>query len=102
MADMEDYGSESKNSNTNDKIESEVAKVKVGDNFVVIVEEWENGNPFFVVLCDKALHHYEATFKDGWGNKWYKSDMLPSGIWYHHMLGQKGPNTIYVVNRFAF
>jgi hypothetical protein len=36
MADMEDYGSTSKNSNTNDNIESEDAKAKVGDNFVVI------------------------------------------------------------------
>jgi hypothetical protein len=87
MANMKNYGLESKNFDTDDNIESEATKAKVGDNFVVIAKEWENGNPFFVILCDKALHHCEATFKDGWGNKWYNSHMLPGGIWYHHMLG---------------
>jgi hypothetical protein len=70
MVDMEDYGSWLKNSDTNDDIESKVVKVEVGDNFAVIVEELENGNPFFVVLCNKALHRCEAMFEDGWGNKW--------------------------------
>jgi hypothetical protein len=28
-----------------------------GDNFVVISNELDNGNPFYVNLCDKALHY---------------------------------------------
>ncbi len=31
-------------------------KVEVGDNFVVISYEFENGDPFYVILCDKPLH----------------------------------------------
>jgi hypothetical protein len=46
-------------------------------------------------LCDKALHYCEATFEDGWGNKWFKSDMVLGGILYHYMPSQKGPNTSY-------
>jgi hypothetical protein len=34
-------------------VESEPIKMEVGDNFVVISIELENGNPFYVVLCDK-------------------------------------------------
>ncbi len=33
-------------------IESETTKVKVGDNFAVISNELENGDPFYVILCD--------------------------------------------------
>ncbi len=50
---------------------------------------------FYFFLCDKALHYCEATFEDGWGNKWFKSDMVLGGILYHYMPSQKGPNTSY-------
>jgi hypothetical protein len=33
-------------------IESEATKVKVGGNFAVISNELENGDPFYVILCD--------------------------------------------------
>jgi len=33
-------------------IESETTKVKVGGNFVVISNELENGDPFYVIICD--------------------------------------------------
>jgi hypothetical protein len=33
-------------------IENEATKVKVGDNYVVISNELENGDPFYVILCD--------------------------------------------------
>jgi hypothetical protein len=33
-------------------IESEVAKVKMGGNFVGISNELENGDPFYVIICD--------------------------------------------------
>jgi hypothetical protein len=61
--------------------ESKVAKIKVGDNFVIVVDELENVDPFFVILCDHDLHQCEATFQDEWGNIWYKGDMLLGGIW---------------------
>jgi hypothetical protein len=32
--------------------ESETTKVEVGDNFIVISKELENGDPVYVVLCD--------------------------------------------------
>ncbi len=81
MVDMEDYGSKLENFDTNDDIQSKVVKVEVGDNFAIIAGELENGNLFFVVLCDKALHCCEAMFEDGWGNKWYEGNMLLGGIW---------------------
>jgi hypothetical protein len=37
--------------------EGETMKVEVGDNFVVISNELENGDPFYVILCDNALHY---------------------------------------------
>jgi hypothetical protein len=36
----------------------------VGDNFAIISNELENGDPFYVILCDKPLHWCEATFED--------------------------------------
>ncbi len=33
-------------------IENETTKVKVGDNSIIMSNELENGNPFYVILCD--------------------------------------------------
>jgi hypothetical protein len=46
-----DYSDDSKDNN-----ETKAAKVEVGDNYVVVANELENGDPFFVVLCNKPLH----------------------------------------------
>ncbi len=56
-------------------LESEAAKVEMGDNFVVILDELENDDPFYVVLCNKPLHRCKETFDDDWGNTWYEGDM---------------------------
>jgi hypothetical protein len=48
--------------------ENEVAKVEIGDNYVVIAKELENGDPFYVVFCDKPLHRCETIFTDGRAN----------------------------------
>lgn len=40
-------------------------KVEVGDNFVVIANELENGDPFYVLLCANPLHTCESIFEDG-------------------------------------
>jgi hypothetical protein len=53
------------NLNANGNWESGKTKVEIRDNYVVISKELENGNPFYVVLCDKHLHRCEATFIDG-------------------------------------
>jgi hypothetical protein len=45
-------------------LEFEVAKVEMGDNFVVIFDELENGDPFFVIICNKPLHRCQETFED--------------------------------------
>jgi hypothetical protein len=53
MQDMDNSNPDSHDSNTNDEVfESEVTKVEVGDNFVIISNELENGDPFYVILCD--------------------------------------------------
>ncbi len=53
-------------------LESKATRVELGDNFVVISNDLENGDPFFVVLCNKPLHMCEQTFEDNWGNTWYR------------------------------
>jgi hypothetical protein len=37
-------------------LEYEIGKVKVGNNFVVIVNELENNDPFCLVICNKPLY----------------------------------------------
>jgi hypothetical protein len=49
-------------------LEFEVASVELGDNFVTISEELENGDPFYMVHCTKPLHRCLKTFDDEWGN----------------------------------
>jgi hypothetical protein len=51
---MEESNFESEGSNMDEDIKSET-KVEVGDNFVVISYELENGDTFYVILCDKPL-----------------------------------------------
>jgi hypothetical protein len=36
--------------------ESEATKVEVGDNFVVLLDELEKNDPFYVLLSGKPLH----------------------------------------------
>ncbi len=87
MAQNDDFEHEFSDSDMEENGESKVAKNEVGDNFVVVANKLENGDPFFVILCDHVLHWCKATFQDEWGNTWYESDMLLSGIWYHRIPG---------------
>jgi hypothetical protein len=89
MQDMDNSNLNFNDSNIDDEgFESETTKVEVGDNFVVIFNELENGDSFYVILCDHALHECEATFEDDWGNTWYASEMLLHNVWYHHVPSQ--------------
>jgi hypothetical protein len=76
-------------------LESKVTRVKLGDNFVVISNDLENGDPFFVVFCDKSLRMCEQTFEDNWGNTWYQGDMILQGVWYDKVSHQQGINISY-------
>jgi hypothetical protein len=38
-------------------------------------------------MCNKPLHRCMETFNHGWGNTWYKGDMILGGIWYKLMVG---------------
>jgi len=33
-----------------------IAKVEFDDNFAIISNELENGDPFYVIFCNKSLH----------------------------------------------
>lgn len=87
---MEDGSSESEEFDANEDNETKATKVEVGGNFVVIVGEMENGDPFFVILWNKPLHQCEVTFTNGWGNMWYEGDMFLGGFWYQCLQGQEG------------
>ncbi len=70
--------------------ESEATKVEVGNNFVVIFDELENGDPFYVILCDQALHECKATFENDRGSTRYACEMFLCGVWYHHVPSEQG------------
>jgi hypothetical protein len=40
-------------------LEFEATRVELGDIIVVISNDLENGDPFFIVLCNKPLHMCE-------------------------------------------
>jgi hypothetical protein len=81
MVGEQDDGLELENFNFEDDNEIEGAKVKIGDNYAVVANELENGDAFFVVLCNKPLHMCMETFSDSWGNTWYKGNMFLGELW---------------------
>jgi hypothetical protein len=85
MVQNENFDHEFSNSNMEKDGESKATKIEMGDNFVVVANELENGDPFFMILCDHVLHRCEATFQDEWGNTCYEGDILLGGIWYHRI-----------------
>ena len=66
-------------------LDSEAQRVEVGDTYVVYTDRPENGDRFFLVLCDMPVHSNNATFTDGWGCKWPKDTMLISGTYYRRL-----------------
>jgi hypothetical protein len=76
-------------------VELEATKVESGDNFVVILDELENGDLFYVIFCNKPLHMCEETFADEWGNIWYEGEMMFKRVWYYRVVGQQGENFSY-------
>ncbi len=49
-------------------LEFKVVCVELGDNFAIISEELENGDPFYVIHCIKPLHRCSQTFENEWEN----------------------------------
>jgi hypothetical protein len=47
-----------------DDNETKVAKVEIGDNYVVVANGPKNEDAFFVVSCNKPLHKCMETFND--------------------------------------
>jgi len=37
-------------------MEFEATNVEISDNVVVIADELENGDPFYILLCNRPLH----------------------------------------------
>jgi hypothetical protein len=70
-------------------VESKTTKVEVGDNFAIVANELENGDPFYLILRKKPLPYYLTTINNEWGNTWYEGDFILGGIWYHHVLDQQ-------------
>ncbi len=69
-------------------VESQVTRVEFSDNFVVISNELEYMDPFYVIFCTKPLHTCEETFEDDQGNTWYKGKMMLKGVRYYKVASQ--------------
>ena len=66
-------------------LESQAERVEAGDTYVVYTDRPENGDCFFLVLCDLPVHNNKATFTDGWGCTWPKDTMVISGTYYRRV-----------------
>jgi hypothetical protein len=80
-------GSNSKFEVGNDgDMKSKATNVEIGDNVAVIANELENGDPFYILLCNRPFHRCQKTFDDKWGNIWYEGDMIIGGVWYERVV----------------
>jgi len=60
-----------------------VVVLEVGDNFIVIAEEWnDEGASFWLILCTKPLHKVKTPFIDNWGNSYEEGDDVVGGLYY--------------------
>jgi len=74
-----------------------VAKVEVDDNYAVVAKELEEGDPFYIVLCNQLVYQYPATFTNGWNNTFLVREMVLGGHWYKWMPSHKGKNPSYTL-----
>jgi len=100
MVGEEDNGSNLDGLDVDDNIEIKAAKVDIGDNYAIVSNELENGNAFFVFLCNKPLHTCMENFNNGKGNMWYKGYMILGGIWYKCVVGPSTQNPFYMLQMF--
>lgn len=77
-------------------LEDEVAKVEVRFNVAIMSDVVEKGNPFFLILCDKALFMNAETFTNNWRSEWPGQEMLIRGL-YHERVStrQQGHTVMY-------
>jgi hypothetical protein len=97
MVGEEDNGSNLDGLDVDDNIEIKAAKVDIGNNYAIVSNELENGNAFFVFLCNKPLHTCMENFNNGKGNMWYKGYMILGGIWYKCVAGPSTQNPFYML-----
>jgi len=55
--------------------------VSIGDNIVVPCES-DNGEGFWLLLCDKPKHVVKDTFTDAYKNTYYEGDEVIGGCYY--------------------
>jgi hypothetical protein len=67
-------------------MEFEATNVEIGENVVVITDELENGNPFYILLCNRPLHRCQETFEHKWGNIWLKGNITIGGVLYQRVV----------------
>jgi hypothetical protein len=60
----------------------------------------EDGEKFFMMLCDKPLFTCREKFKDGWQNEWEAGDWLLRGVWYHQK--RKNSRTFILLDTFPY
>ncbi len=77
-------------------MKNQTIKVEI-KNYVIIVEELKNDDPFYFVFCHKPLHRCETIFTHGWGNTWYQEYMILGGIWYKCLLGQMRRHPFHIL-----
>lgn len=59
--------------------EYEVTKVEVGDNYVIIVKELDEGDPFYIIFCNQPMDHCPTTLTYGWNNTFSNGGMILGG-----------------------
>ncbi len=83
---IEPLNQDAKSRDDDHDVESKSARVESSDNFVIIYDESENGDPFYVIICNKPL--CEETFENDQGNTQYEGEMMFEGVWYYKVEGQ--------------
>jgi hypothetical protein len=58
-------------SNCNVDCETKAAKVEVGDNYAIVAKESEEGDPFYIVMCNQPVYKFPTRFRNGWNNKFF-------------------------------
>jgi hypothetical protein len=77
-------------------LEDGAVKVEVRFNVAIMSDVVEKGDPFFLILCDKALFVNAETFTDDWGNEWPGREMLIRGFYYERVsVYQRGHTVMY-------
>jgi hypothetical protein len=56
-----------------------MTKVEVGDNYVIIVKELNEGDPFYIIFYNQPLDNCPTTLTYGWNNTFSNGGMILGG-----------------------